>query len=131
MDRDVIKRALEQHFANDSRVAAVYLYGSFARGTERSDSDIDVGVLYVTPPPSTLLGQPFADEGVLESVLGRPTQLVVMNGASPDLVHRILLDGILVVDSDRRRRIAFEVKSRNKYFDLLPVLQLYRRREVA
>ena len=126
-----MRRVLEAHFVNDSRVAAVYLFGSFARGTEQPNSDIDVGVLYVTEPPSTLMGQPFVEEGVLEAELGRPVQLVVMNGAPADLVHRILQDGILIVEANKSHRIAFEVRARNEYFDLLPVLRRYRRREVA
>jgi len=44
----------------------------------------------------------------------------------PDLVHRILRDGILCLDRDRSARIRFEVKARGEYFDLLPYLQRYR-----
>lgn len=50
-----------------------------------------------------------------------------MNGAGPDLLRRILRDGEVVWESDHRRRLEFEVQARNEYFDLLPVLQLYRR----
>ncbi len=39
----------------------------------------------------------------------------------------MLRDGILVVDRDPSRRIEFEVRRRNEYFDLLPVLREYRR----
>lgn len=53
--------------------------------------------------------------------------LVVLNAASPDLVHRVLRDGILLLERDRPARIAFEVRARNAYFDLQPVLARYRR----
>jgi hypothetical protein len=43
-------------------------------------------------------------------------------------VHRVLRDGVLLLDHDRSARIAFEVRSRNEYFDLLPILERYRRR---
>jgi hypothetical protein len=45
-----------------------------------------------------------------------------------DLVHRILVEGILVHERDRSRRIAFEVRARNEYFDMLPILERYRKR---
>ena len=54
-----------------------------------------------------------------------------MNGAPVDLVHRILRDGRLLVERDRSARIAFEVRARNEYFDLLPMLRLYRRGTAA
>jgi hypothetical protein len=54
-------------------------------------------------------------------------QLIVMNSAPVDLVHRILRDGVLLVEHDKSARIAFEVRARNDFFDLLPALQQYRR----
>ena len=53
-------------------------------------------------------------------------QIVVLNTAPVDLVHRVLRDGHLLLDRDRGRRIRFEVKARNEYFDLQPVLARYR-----
>jgi hypothetical protein len=52
--------------------------------------------------------------------------VVVLNSAPADLVHRVLRDGQLLLDRDRSRRIRFEVKARNEYFDLQPVLARYR-----
>ena len=65
-------------------------------------------------------------EGDLERELGRAVQLVVLNDAPSDLVHRVLRDRRLLLDRDRVARLRFEVRSRNEYFDLLPVLQRYR-----
>ncbi len=107
---------------------AVYLFGSVARGTAHPGSDVDIGVLYQALPPATLLGQPFSDEADLAEQLARPVQVIVMNRAPVDLVHRIMRDGILVLEQDKSRRIAFEVRSRNEYFDLLPMLREYRKR---
>ncbi|MGD8860050.1 MAG: nucleotidyltransferase domain-containing protein [Myxococcales bacterium] len=121
-----IESVLAEHFRGQPEVAAVYLYGSVATGRAREDSDVDVGVLYRTPPRPTLLDQPYLDEGELAERLGRPVQIVVLNAAPPDLVHRILRDGVLVVEADPSARIAFEVRARNLYFDLRPVLQQYR-----
>ncbi len=36
-------------------------------------------------------------------------------------------DGKLLLDRGRSRRIEFEVRRRNEYFDLLPILEEYRR----
>src|SRR5262249_50758929 len=107
---------------------AAYLFGSVATGRARPDSDVDIGVLYRSALPATLQGQPFAQEAELSERLGCPVQIIVMNSAPVDLVHRILRDGILLAEHDKRVRIAFEVHARNAYFDLLPTLRAYRSR---
>jgi len=107
-------------------VVCVYLYGSVARGTTRPTSDIDLAVLYAVPPPSTLEGLGEALSSELEQVLARPVDLLVLNRASVDLIHRVLRDGLLVYDADPAARIRFEVQARNAYFDLLPYLRAYR-----
>jgi len=124
---ETIEERLQTFFqSRPDGMAAVYLFGSVARGQARADSDVDVAVLYKADPPRTLEGLPLALEDDLERLLGRPVDVVALNRAPVDLVHRVLLDGILVLETDRPARIAFEVKSRNEYFDLLPVLHRYR-----
>lgn len=120
-----IQRIVESGRHDD--VVALYLFGSTARGTSRDDSDVDVGVLLEAPAPRTLAGLKLVLEGELESVVGREVQLVVLNRAPPDLVHRILRDGRLLVDRDPSARIRFEVHARREYFDVLPYLRRYRR----
>ena len=51
----------------------------------------------------------------------------MLETAPPDLVHRVLRDGVLVLEADRSRRVEFEVAARREYLDLVPVLEQYRR----
>ncbi|HMB54817.1 MAG TPA: nucleotidyltransferase domain-containing protein [Thermoanaerobaculia bacterium] len=110
---------------------AVYLYGSRARDTARDDSDVDLGVLYTEPPARRFGGPPDRLAESLERELRTEVQVVVLNDAPADLVHRVLRDGVLVLETDRSARIRFEVAKRNEYFDLLPILRRYRRLEVS
>ncbi len=128
MDTAAIEARLKAFFERDPRGAvAVYLFGSVARGDAGPDSDVDVGILFATEPPATLDSPQFAIEAELERLLGCPVQVVALNRASADLVHRVLRDGRLVLDHDRSSRIRFEVRSRNQYFDTAPIRRLYRR----
>jgi predicted nucleotidyltransferase len=121
-----LERQIADVFQDLSDVVAVYLFGSTARGTARPSSDIDVAVLFAHPPLRRLDGPRLVIEGDLERVLGRAVDLVVLNDAPVDLRVRVLRDGRVLVDRDRGARIAFEVQTRNEFFDLEPVLALYR-----
>jgi predicted nucleotidyltransferase len=129
LTRDEVEERLPRFFAADAAgVVAVYLFGSVARGTAGERSDVDVAVLLAQDPPATLEGLLLGLEARLERELETPVQVVVMNTAPPDLIHRILRDGRLVIERDRSARIRFEVDARNRYFDLQPFVARYRRR---
>lgn len=129
MDRDAVIEILKRRLKARDDVIAAWLFGSRARGTERKSSDVDVAVLR----------QPSEDEGALDSLMldveddirgdlgGLEVQLVVVNEAPSDLVHRVLRDGILLIDRDKSRRVGFTVRKRAEYFDLEPVRRVYRR----
>jgi predicted nucleotidyltransferase len=127
---DEIKAKLADFFsarADVEGLAAAYLFGSWARGSARPDSDVDVGVLYVDAPPPGLEGLAFHLEAELETLLGRPVHLAVLNRAPVDLAQRVLRDGCLLLDRDSSRRIRFEVRTRQEFWDLQPFLRRYRR----
>jgi len=127
MDPERIAADVCRFFADDPGDAvAVYLFGSVARGTAHAGSDVDVGVLLAEDPPRTLEGLKLDVGSDLELRLGLPVQLVVLNRAPADLVHRVLRDGKLLLDRDPSKRIRFEVGKRSEYFDLQPILRRYR-----
>lgn len=108
-------------------VVAAWLFGSMARRTARATSDVDVAILLRAPPAKTLDGLYLDFEGSLERGLRRPVQVVVLNEAPVDLVHRVFRDGRVLLDRDRSARLRYMVQARNEYFDMLPILKEYRR----
>lgn len=127
IDAARIRQVIGEYFAvDDHDVAAVYLYGSVARGG-KSFHDVDMALLLPGDPPLSLEGLHLDLASELESRLGITVDLLVLNTAPVDLVHRVLRDGVLLVERDRSLRIRFEVKARNEYFDLEPILLEYRK----
>lgn len=122
-----LQTRVQSFFASHSNgVAAAYLFGSEARQTAAPDSDVDIAVLYQHDPPRTVEGLDADLQDRLQEDLGRTVDLVVLNHAAVDLVHRVLRDGILVFERDRSARIRFEVHARTMYYDLVPILERYR-----
>lgn len=117
--RDLLRRVADPP-------ACAWIFGSRARGDSRAGSDLDVAVLFREDPPRTLAGLHLDLADDLAEALGIPVDLVVMNRAPPDLVHRVLRDGVLLFDYDPSARIRFEVCCRNAWFDLRPHLERYR-----
>lgn len=125
MDRDRIIATLAQRLASEEGIVAAWLFGSVARARHREGSDVDVAVLG-GPPPRTLADLQLDLAAELSATLGREVQLVRLESAPADLIHRVLRDGVLLVDRDRGARIRFEVDARNRYFDMRPVWLEYR-----
>ena len=85
-DATTVMAQLRRYFEDrPGDVAAVYLFGSVARGTATAASDVDVGVLLATEPAGDLAGLLLGVEADLERALERDVQIVVLNTAPCDL----------------------------------------------
>lgn len=126
MDRSEIENELREYFSRRADVAAAYLFGSLAR-EEPGAADVDVAVLFREDPPRTLEGLGLDIDSDLEQRLNLDVDVVVLNRAPVDLVHRVLRDRVLLSENSPSTRIRFEVDARNAYFDLEPILREYRR----
>ena len=76
MTRDDVLGALREHkgaLAREFGVAELTLFGSFARGDERENSDVDLLVRFDGPATSDRY---FGAQFYLEDLLGRPVDLV-------------------------------------------------------
>jgi predicted nucleotidyltransferase len=112
---------------DDPRVVALYLFGSFARGTEGPLSDVDLGLLL---DPAT----PRADFGDLAlQYLGRINQLlgtdevsfVLLNEAPLTFRHQVIRTGRVLVDNCPDARLRFELHTEDLYMDFKPALEAY------
>jgi predicted nucleotidyltransferase len=123
----VDRNLLIGRLAKVSGLVAAYLFGSHARGTAGAGSDVDIA-LWLTGTPKTLDDLQLELAADLERELGTSVDVVVLNASPSDLVHRVLRDGVLLVENDRSARVRLEVRARNDYFDLLPMRNAYRNR---
>jgi predicted nucleotidyltransferase len=117
---------LERH----PQIAAAWVFGSAARGELRPDSDVDVGLLLVDPARTAadeylLLGELTAR---LEAVTApHPVDVVLLEAQGPVFAHEALVDGVLVFERDRERRIDFEATTVTRAIDFRPTQELAKR----
>jgi uncharacterized protein len=98
------------------QLVCAYLFGSQARGDAKPASDVDVAILFRQDPPRSLDGLGLDIAGAIEAELGQPVDLVVLNRASPDLVHRVLRDSVLLLETDRAARVTLRASSAIRIF---------------
>jgi predicted nucleotidyltransferase len=104
---DEVARALAPVLAR-APVAAVWLYGSVARGDARTSSDVDLAVLWADHAASGLRRDRAGLEREAAAAINPFIVSVVDLGAAPLLLaHRVIRDGALLSDADARRRGRF------------------------
>ncbi|MEM9553790.1 MAG: nucleotidyltransferase domain-containing protein [Acidobacteriota bacterium] len=126
---ETLPARLHEELAPRRDLAAAWLFGSHAQGTARASSDVDVAVLFREPLERSYDGLCVVLDlaAELSTRLRAEVQVVDFDTVPADLAHRILRDGVLLLEHDRSRRVAATVKRRNEYFDLQPMLRRIRR----
>jgi predicted nucleotidyltransferase len=104
-------------------VDAAYVYGSVARGTATSLSDVDIALLLESSlSPYDRLQLELAVQGDIATAGGVPSADVRSINEAPLMVQgRIVQQGVLVYERDHKHRVRFEVITRKRYFDFAPV----------
>jgi uncharacterized protein len=102
-------------------VVAAYLFGSRARGTARRGSDIDVAV-WLDPRlgPRERLDRQLALAADLEGRAG-DVDVVVLNDAPPLLRHRVLRDGIVILDREPVLHVRLRTDALIEFLDTEPL----------
>jgi len=102
-------------------VAFAYLFGSRARGDDRTGSDTDVAVLFGTEgDPAERADRALALADDLRAALGTPVDVVVLDDAPPLLRDRVLRDRVVLFRRDEPLRVAWESRAYRLGWDFAP-----------
>ncbi|MBE3584456.1 MAG: nucleotidyltransferase domain-containing protein [Limnochordaceae bacterium] len=123
--------AVRQELANTPDVAFAYLFGSRIKGTARPNSDLDIAI-WLTTPLGPIDAVATVDRqldlgGQLETTLGCPVDVVLLNTAPLDLVHNVLRHGLLVYCRNEDIRHQFYVEHARQYYDLAQLRTIFDR----
>ena len=104
-----------------SGVRLAVMFGSAARGTARSDSDVDVGVLLDDDDDLPAL------RVALERAVARSVDLVSLRTAPPLLRFEIARAGQLLVERDPHAWVEFRAHAMIDWWDWAPTAQIMHR----
>ena len=120
---DEIVTRLRGYFDERDEVAMAFLFGSWAKGRQRSDSDVDIAV-YFRPVGGVMEWENpdahYESEGEiwsdLERMLGKNVELLVLNRAVPTVAESALR-GIPLIVRDRGLYLDFMVRITHEAMD--------------
>jgi predicted nucleotidyltransferase len=114
--KEIIEK-MKSELSKDSKIVAAYLFGSFAEGTSRPDSDIDIALFFdETVDKFQQLERQIDLTNRLRCTIKRKIQIVVLNRAPASLAFRAIR-GILLYDKHPTQRALFEAKIASNYYN--------------
>lgn len=125
---EVLIGKIMDYFSHRDDAIALYLFGSQAKGTARPASDLDLAVLFKEGlDPLRRFQMKLQITNDLEELLDTKVDLVDLRSADLFFIHQVMRHKVLLLEQDTSSRIAFEVDYRKRYFDHIPILELYNR----
>ena len=109
---DEIILKLKTYFQEDPNVLFAFIFGSYVKGRDKRESDLDVAVFFNNPPEGLdLLGY----INKLSDILEKDVHLIVLNNASPILRHQVVKYGIRLIKKDESLYTRFREKTMTDY----------------
>ncbi len=110
-------------------VTIAYLFGSRARGEERTGSDWDIAIGFPEKMASVRFMATLARlEFELKELLAAPVDLVLIDQAGPTLLYEVVWKGLcLLFPGGEEQRVAYELQVRRKFEDYQRIQSFYNR----
>lgn len=121
-----IQRLLDSFFAQEKTIIFAYLFGSVILGRAGGESDVDLAV-YLDPEE---VGDLFAKRldliGRMQAVLKSPVDVVILNDVRSVFLRFVIIkEGKVLFERDHGRRVDFELRTMQAYYDFQPFLEEY------
>jgi len=109
------------------KTIAIYLFGSYAKGTERGKSDIDLAFVFndnfYKEDPFRALQKAELFSIAITRKLHKSVDVIILNSASLSFAYHTLRKGVCLYESNTVDRILYEVAMHNKYQDFMPFIK--------
>jgi len=113
--------------ADNIQIIAIYLFGSFAQGTEKENSDIDLAFVFnekfYKEDPFRALQEAELFSVEITRRIKKTVDVLILNSASLSFTYHVLRKGACLYESNTVNRILYEVAVENKYEDFIPFIK--------
>ena len=100
---------IKSYFEQKPEVAAVYIFGSYAKGKQRRTSDIDIGILLQGSDRTGAYDKRIDYMVELSGLLKKDIHPVILNSAGEALIRQIFLKGKCILVNDLRELAKFKM----------------------
>jgi len=114
---DHVIATLEAYFTGKSEISAVYLFGSYARGLQRPDSDVDIALLFENADPAKVSEYTDAHYLAIARILRKELHLVPLNRAPERLLNQIFSRGQCILVNNPKEHAMFKMTAFAKIAD--------------
>ena len=106
-----IKKLIEEF-----NISLIYVFGSYAKGTNTENSDLDIGILINgDTSPMTRLSVLNEMVGILDR---EDIDLIILNEADEVLKFQVIKYGKLIYVRDLTEKVLFEARAMSEYMDM-------------
>jgi len=124
MERDSVIKILQEYYNEKSEVEFAYLFGSYAKGKNNHNSDVDVAVYLNENFDGEFFEYNFDEICKLQELLRKNADIVILNSAEPLLVHQVFRYGILIKGFGNRVLSEFRRLNFYKYLDQMHISKI-------
>jgi uncharacterized protein len=117
MNEQKLSKIISDYFSNKDEVVAVYLFGSYASGKNRTFSDIDIGILLNRADPESVNQQKMGYLTELSRIIRKDVHPVILNFASEVLMKQIFSKGRCILINDSKKLAKYKMTMYAKIAD--------------
>jgi uncharacterized protein len=122
---DLIINKLSDFYRSNEDILFGYLFGSFAKEKNRSDSDIDIAIYLSDYNREKAHEYKMANILALQNIFKRPVDLIFFNEAPPLLKHEIFKTGNLFMERDHLALVEYKVSNYHQYLNQLYIINRF------
>lgn len=121
-----IQNQLKPLFIQEKSIVFVYVFGSTAQGITDFESDVDLAMYLDENKVSDLFKKRLSLIDKIQSILNKSTEVVILNETKSIFFKFVIIkEGKVIFNRDHGKRVDFELKTMQEYYDFQPFLEEY------
>lgn len=121
-----IQNKLRSFFKKEKSVVFVYVFGSVAQGKTNLESDVDLAIYLDEEKAGDLFEKRLSLIEKIQSLLRKSTEVIVLNEIKSTFFKFVIIkEGKIIFERDHGKRVDFELRTMQEYYDFQPFLEEY------